>query len=39
MALPQDAVFCVVSPSATQDQPKVAAFRDQVLAQNTPEPL
>ncbi len=39
MALPQETAFYVVSPSATQDQPKVAAFRDWILAQNTPEAL
>jgi DNA-binding transcriptional LysR family regulator len=39
MALPQETVFYVVSPSATQDHPKVAAFRDWILVQNTPEAL
>jgi len=33
MPLPQETAFYVVSPLATQDQPKVAAFRDWMLAQ------
>ena len=33
MALPQETAFYVVSPVASQDQPKVAAFRDWILAQ------
>jgi LysR family glycine cleavage system transcriptional activator len=39
IALPQETVFYVVSPSVTQGHPKVAAFRDWILAQNTSEAL
>jgi hypothetical protein len=33
MALPQETAFYLVSPLATQDQPKIAAFRNWILAQ------
>lgn len=33
MPLPQETAFYVVSPLATQDKPKIAAFRDWILAQ------